>query len=530
MDYRTIVLTGFMGTGKTSTGRALAALLNLEFVDMDETLEAREQSSIGEIFQAYGEAHFRARERDLVEELGKRKNLVIATGGGALLTSENRAAFAQAQVICLDAGVDEIMRRLNGAVDRPLLAGDKRAEIERLLAQRQDAYAQISTHVNTDGKTPVAVAHEIVDMLNADHLMHLPATLQVRTPDSAYPIYLGSGQLDRIGEILTSFASAKSCALVTNPVIGDLYATRVSSTLQAAGMQVSVIEIPEGEQYKTLGTVRELYDRFIEAKLERRSPILALGGGVLGDLTGFAAATYLRGVPFVQIPTTLLAMVDASIGGKVAVDHPAGKNLIGAYKFPHAVISDPAVLDSLPIEEYRAGMAEVCKHSIIGDKGLFEQLLRRKGPARLDAEMLRRAIRVKIEIVERDPFEENIRAHLNLGHTFAHALETLANFRMRHGYAVATGIAIAARLSTRIGWSDAATRDDIISLLQLNELPTRVTREFAPEQILSAMGADKKIRDGKLRLILLRAIGHVEIAENVTRDQILAAIQESIDS
>ena len=295
-------------------------------------------------------------------------------------------------------------------------------------------------------------------------------------------------------------------------------------------MQVTVIEIPDGEQYKTLHTASELYDRFIAAKLERRSPVLALGGGVIGDVTGFAAATYLRGVPFVQIPTTLLAMVDASIGGKVAVDHPAGKNLIGAYKFPHAVIADPEVLDSLPIEEYRVGMAEVCKHGIIGDKSLFEELLSRKGVERLDEEMLRQAIQVKIEIVERDPFEENIRAHLNLGHTFAHALETLANFRMQHGYAVATGIAIAARLSARIGWSDAATRDDIISLLQQNDLPIRATHEFAPEQILSAMGADKKIRDGRLRLILPRAIGHVEIAENVPRDQILAALQESTDS
>ena len=228
MDHRTIALTGFMGTGKTSTGRALAELLNREFVDMDETLEGREHATVADIFQIHGEAHFRAREHQLCVKLGRRENLVIATGGGALLNPDNQAAFAQAQVICLDAGVDEILRRLSGAEDRPLLAGDKRAEIERLLAQRHDAYAQIAIHINTDGKTPEVVAREIVEMFRTALVTNPPTILRVRTPDGSYPIYVGRGQLDRIGEIITPSAFARTCALVTNPVIGGLFAGRVT--------------------------------------------------------------------------------------------------------------------------------------------------------------------------------------------------------------------------------------------------------------------------------------------------------------
>jgi len=505
-----------MGTGKTSTGRALAQLLNRAFVDMDTLIQDREQMTVAAIFARHGEPYFRARESELCQELGAEKNLVIATGGGAFLNPNNRAAFHDAILICLDASPDEILRRLDGATDRPLLQGDQAARLQELMDARREIYATIPAHVQTDGRTPESIAREILKHLG-------PRTLRVKTPEGAYSILLERELLEHIGEYITDFSFAARCALVTNPTIGALYAERVIDSLRAHHFEPVRIEIPDGEQSKTLDTVRVLYDQFISAKLERRSPILALGGGVLGDTVGFAAATYLRGVPLIQIPTTLLAMVDSSIGGKVAVDLPAGKNLVGAFKFPACVIADTSVLDTLPIEEQRAGMAEVIKHGVIGDATLFEELKTRA----LDEELLARALQVKIEIVERDPFEQNIRAHLNLGHTFGHAIESLSNYQLRHGYAVAIGIAIAARLATNIGWCEANTRDEIIHLLEKYELPTRIPREFSPDQILAAVSTDKKIQNKQLRLILPRAIGRVEIAESIPRAEILRALNES---
>ncbi|MDL1897482.1 3-dehydroquinate synthase [Anaerolineae bacterium CFX7] len=571
MNRQNIVLTGFMGTGKTSVGRALAQILDRAFVDMDTWLAEREGMSIAQLFAEKGEAFFRAQESALCRELAAGENLVIATGGGALVNETNRNVFANAHVICLDASVDEILRRLDGNDERPLLQGDKRAQIEKLLNARRDAYAQIPLHLETDGQTPEQIARALLARLG-------PRALSVKTPDGAYPLYLGRDLLEHADDFLKTLPLARTCALVTNPTVRALYAARVTQALERIGFEPVVIEIPDGEQYKNLDTARELYDQFIAAKLERRSAIFALGGGVIGDTVGFAAATYLRGVPFIQIPTTLLAMVDSSIGGKVAVDHPSGKNLIGAFKFPVCVIADLNVLETLPLEEFRAGMAEVIKHGIIGDAELFGELEKwgigetgkqgdkvagrqssreagkqgnretgkqgdkvagRQGSKETGkqgnretgkqeiGELVERALRVKIEIVERDPFEENVRAHLNLGHTFGQAIERLAEYKMRHGYAVAMGVCVAARLAANMNFCDAETRDEIISLFEKFELPTRLPREFSPEQILGAMGTDKKIERGKLRLILPRAIGRVEMVSDLSEQAILTALNES---
>lgn len=522
MDHRNIVLTGFMGTGKTSVGRALARLLDRVFVDMDTWLEEREGMRLAEIFAQKGESYFREHESALCCELAAGENLVIATGGGALVSAENRKTFANAHVVCLDASVDEILRRLDGDDERPLLQGDKRARVEALLQARRAAYAQIALHIPTDRQMPEQIAHAIVTHL-------APREIRVQTPNGAYPIHLGRDLLDQLGDYCKPFALAQSCALVTNPTVRALYGDRAAEALERAGFEPTIVEIPDGEQYKNLDTVRGLYDQFIAAKLERRSAIFALGGGVIGDTAGFAAATFLRGVPFLQIPTTLLAIVDSSIGGKVAVDHPAGKNLIGAFKFPACVIADSSTLDTLPVEEFRAGMAEVIKHGVIGDSALFDEL-RKVGNARelkVGAETLERALRVKVGIVEQDPFEENIRAHLNLGHTFGQALETLAHFQMRHGYAVALGMACAARLAANLNWCHPQTRDEIIALLEKYELPTHLPREFSPAQMIAAMGADKKVKNKRVRFILPYEIGRVGVAENVAEDEVGRAIQES---
>ncbi len=345
--------------------------------------------------------------------------------------------------------------------------------------------------------------------------------IQVGSSDAAYSILIGDFNLDSLQGMERGI-----CAIITNLRVGKLYARRVAAFLRTNGYTPRVLEIPDGEKYKTLDTARTVYDRLIDAQLDRRSTIFALGGGVIGDLAGFCAATFWRGVPFIQIPTTLLAMVDASIGGKVAVNLPRGKNLIGAFKQPRAVIANPNTLATLPDAEWRAGMAEVIKHGIIGDVGLFEWLEIGNWKSEVRS-WIGRAIKVKVEIVTRDPFEQGERLKLNLGHTFAHALEKLSNYRLRHGEAVAIGLICAARLATRLELSDAALPSRIENLLRATGLPTRVPRGISATALYAAMTTDKKRVGARIRFVLPRALGDVVITDVASRADVLAAIKET---
>ncbi|MCK6629026.1 MAG: 3-dehydroquinate synthase [Anaerolineae bacterium] len=363
-------------------------------------------------------------------------------------------------------------------------------------------------------------------------------TITVTHPSGSYPIYLGEGALTQTGPRLAELGYQGCCAVVTNQPVGRHHAEPLLASLRAAGFEPTCLTIPDGEQNKTLATVADLYPQLVEAKLDRRSPIIALGGGVLGDTVGFAAATYLRGVPFAQIPTTLLAMVDASVGGKVGVDLPQGKNLVGAFKQPEMVVIDPAVLSTLPPAELRAGMAEVVKHGVIDSPVLFAELEERSRGAEAQGSrgeinllsllltpysLLPTAITVKVRVVQEDPFEQGRRAVLNLGHTFGHAFERLANFELRHGEGVAMGTVCAARLATRLGLCSAETTQRIVTLLDRLGLPTEPP-PYPPAEVWAAMGADKKRQGNTLRFILPRAIGDVDIFDNVAREDVAAIL------
>ncbi len=517
-----------MGAGKTSVGRIVAAQLRREFIDVDALIETREQKTVREIFETHGEEYFRACERAACVELAARAHLVIATGGGVWGDPRNRAAFADAWVVCLDASVETILARLAGARDRPLLAnGDRRQRIETLLQERRAAYAQIETHIQTDGLSIADAAEEIVALFARATRAQIRPRLRVPTPENDYGIFLGRGGLARVGEIARGLDSnfSRRCAIITNPTVGAIYAARVAASLAQADFDPEIIEIPDGEEFKTLDTARAVYDRLIDARLDRRSPIFALGGGVVGDLAGYVAATFLRGVPFVPIPTTLLAMVDASIGGKSGVNHPRGKNLIGAFKQPRAVIADLDALATLPAAELREGMAEVVKHAIIGDAELFRAL--EAGEWKMEVgDWMERALRVKVAIVARDPFEAGERAQLNLGHTFAHAFETAAHYQMRHGNAVALGLVCAARLAARRGLCDRDLAARVENLVRALGLPTRAPAEFTAGEILAAMQTDKKRVGSRLRFILPRALGDVVGVDDVSESEVKAALAE----
>jgi shikimate kinase/3-dehydroquinate synthase len=289
------------------------------------------------------------------------------------------------------------------------------------------------------------------------------------------------------------------------------------------GIRPVIIEMPDGEAAKTLATAAFLYNRLAEAGLERDDPVLALGGGVVGDVAGFVAATYMRGVPFVQIPTTVLSMVDSSVGGKVAVDHPLGKNLIGAFKQPEVVVANTSVLLSLPAAERTSGLAEVVKHGLIGAPDILDSL-EKDGVTDL-AWLIARAIRVKIDIVQEDPFERGRRAELNLGHTFGHALEVVSAYGLRHGEAVSIGMVAATRLAARLGLCSPDLARHMESILDRLGLPVR-HQGYPADAIWAAMASDKKRKAGRLRFVLPERPGKMVITDGVPRELVLEVLDE----
>jgi 3-dehydroquinate synthase len=342
-------------------------------------------------------------------------------------------------------------------------------------------------------------------------------TLTVGLAERSYPIHIGRGLLAR-AELLLPHLPKKRCAIVTNTTVAPLYLAQVQGLLEANGVSVVPVILPDGEEYKTAETLNLIYDALLTHRCERSTPLIALGGGVIGDMTGYAAATYLRGVPFIQIPTTLLSQVDSSVGGKTGINHPLGKNMIGAFYQPKAVIADTDTLNTLPDEELSAGLAEVIKYGLIRDLPFLEWLeanmdaLVTRDPAALQY-AIARSCQNKAEVVAADERESGERALLNLGHTFGHAIENGSGYGVwLHGAAVAAGTMMAADLSQRLGWIGEADVARTRALFERARLPL-VPPELGVERYLDLMGLDKKVEGGKLRFVLLRAIGHAVVSE-----------------
>ncbi len=347
--------------------------------------------------------------------------------------------------------------------------------------------------------------------------------------ERSYPIWIGERILASIGSALNDVAFPKKVAIVTNPTVGELYCDQIVDSLVASGRQVSVIRVPDGEEYKTIDTLENIYDVLIERKFDRYCGLIALGGGVIGDMAGFAAATFLRGIPFVQIPTTLLSQVDSSVGGKTGVNHPQGKNLIGAFYQPKHVHIDVMALETLPKREYVSGLAEVIKYGIIRDVEFFrwledhrELLADRSTDALAYAVMI--SCQIKANVVENDEKEQGVRVILNLGHTFGHAVETLAGYGViKHGEAVSIGMVMAAQVSARLNLCSAEDVKRIIDLLTYFDLPV-TPPDFSVTDYLSVMQRDKKVKDGVLRLVLNHGIGSAELHQVESLDECLGEL------
>lgn len=356
--------------------------------------------------------------------------------------------------------------------------------------------------------------------------------IPVALGERSYAIHIGTGLLasGRAGEIAARVASGKRVCIVTHPALQNDYAVPLSAALTAQGLTPTIVTIPAGERFKHLNTVARLYREFIAAGLDRKSLVVAVGGGVLGDIVGFAAATYLRGIPFVQVPTTLLSQVDASVGGKTGVDLPEGKNLVGAFHQPSAVIIDTATLRSLPLRELRSGLAEVIKYGIIYDRLFLDsidanlpQILRRDES--LLTEVIGRSCEIKAEVVGQDETEQGLRAILNFGHTIGHALEAVTAYRrFKHGEAIAIGMVAACLLGEEVGVTPIAVTTQVKYALERAHLPTAFPPEIEAEAILKAAQRDKKTEAGRLRFVLAREIGDVFLSPDVPETAVRAAI------
>jgi shikimate kinase/3-dehydroquinate synthase len=521
-----IILVGMMGAGKTTVGKLLAKQLGKTFIDSDEEIQRRTGVTIPHIFDVEGEAGFRARESGVIQELLKQDNIVLATGGGAIISAQNRAMMKQnGLVVYLKSSVHDLWQRTRHDHNRPLLQTENpRAKLQELHDQRDPLYMEAADVVIHTGKQSVQILLERLQH-KLEELEHMTVnensmqTLNVGLAERSYPIHIGSGLLSRI-ELLLPHIPQKRTVIVSNTTVAPLYLEQLTEGLRSGGVEVQSIILPDGEQYKSGESLNTIYDALLSARSERGTPLIALGGGVIGDITGYAAATYLRGVPFIQIPTTLLSQVDSSVGGKTGINHPLGKNMIGAFYQPRVVLADTTTLDTLPDKELRAGIAEVVKYGLIRDLPFLEwleanidKLLARDTAALQYA--IARSCQNKAEVVGIDERESGERALLNLGHTFGHAIENGMGYGVwLHGEGVAAGTVMAADLSQRLGW---LSEQDVVRVRKFFEragLPV-ISPRLGVDKYMQMMGLDKKVAGGKIRFVLLKSLGHAVMTGEV---------------
>jgi len=502
-----------MGAGKSTIGARLAKATGRRFVELDEEVAHAFGCSVPAVFDRWGEAAFRAMEARLLGQALAQGDRVVSLGGGAVLDPGNRRLLLErATWVHLDVSLGEVSRRLSRpeeAAQRPLWDPQRAAE---LLRDRAPAYAEAPHRVAAEGD-PADIANSIRDLLGdaGGRLAQQrtggasPRRIAVAVPGARYDVLLGHRIL---GEVATAVAAVGSgpLALLTDWEVGPLHADAVEAALVAAGREVVRVTLPSGEVRKDVRPVLDALDRLLDAGWQRSAPVVALGGGVLGDMAGLVAALCLRGVPFVQVPTTLLALVDSSVGGKVGVNHRSGKNLIGAFWQPALVAADLAFLDTLADRQLRAGFGEVVKTALLGDPELFAMLeadpdryLRRDPGALMDA--VARCVAVKAAIVAADAREAGVRRCLNLGHTFGHAVEAAAGYgRILHGEAVAIGLVASAELAARAGVGPTDLADRLRSLLTRLGLPTAAP-DLPDSLLLRALSRDKKLQDTQVQWV-----------------------------
>ncbi len=501
-----IILVGFMASGKSRVGEMLAKRLGYELIDTDAIIQKEQSHSIKDIFTKQGEWHFRHLETEVIKSLRTKEHSVIVAGGGAPMFFDNAQILkGLGQLFYLDASLSLILKRLENNESRPL-AGDL-DKIKALYIYRRPVYLGLGMSVDVNHENKAQTCDEIIERFKAGNRLSKFAQTTISDVGHHYRIIHQDDSLTMLADTIAELGlKDHQPIIVTTDRLQQTLAPHIDHIQSALSQNVQVISFGDGEEHKNHCSIDHIQKQMFAKGLTRKSLVLALGGGNVGDVAGFAASTYLRGVPFIQIPTTLLSMVDASIGGKTGIDLPIGKNLVGAFHNPHAVIIDPSLLKTLPKDDFACGMAEVIKHAIIADRDLFYAL---KNDELALPEIIERALRVKAFIVLADPREKNIRAHLNLGHTFGHAIEKVSNYQIKHGAAVAIGLVEACRLAQKLGILEADFQNELALLLEKFGLPTTLPTHLNKHELLEAMRVDKKRDDTGLRFVLPKRIGEV---------------------
>ena len=573
LELKRVVLIGFSGTGKSAVARALAQRLGMEAFDTDARIEAEAGRPIPRIFAEQGEPAFRALEREAVRQAAQEPMAVVATGGGAFMDAESRSLLAdEGIVVALEARPETIAARTAtpGSEPRPLLAGtelgaegdEALSRIRALKAARQPFYALADLTVHTDALDIESVVAEVAAALQrqTQQILRAPGRLEaivagpgvggtaptdfgadaaclVRTAGGDYPVYVGWGLIAELPAKLAAVGSAGRLFVVADEGVEELHAATAMEALRAAGREAQLLSVPPGEASKSLDALARIYAWLAAERAERRDTVIAIGGGVVTDLAGTAAATYLRGLPLVHVPTTLLSMVDAAIGGKVAVDLPAGKNLVGAFHQPQAVVADIATLATLPERERRAGFAEVIKHAWIRDPAMLDELERDAetllalGASEADrcrlVELIGRNVAIKAAVVSADERESDLRMILNYGHTIAHALEAVTGYgRFLHGEALGVGMLGAALIAQRVTGLDSAIVERHRRLALRYRLPLTAPGVDAAA-VQQAIRSDKKVNAGAVRWVLLDAPGRPVLRSDVP-PQLVAQVVDQL--
>lgn len=537
-----LFLTGLAGSGKSTVGRHIASMLNWDFIDTDAVLAAQAGKPVGQVLLDSGEERFRELEGEVLHALASREQIVVATGGGIVIAPANRA-FLQEQglSVYLQTEAETAWQRIQDhlqaegeQVVRPLVAGaDGQQRLRNLLAARSSWYAEASIQVSTDHKAPEVIARQIIARALASGLLQTPEATRIscnlRLSSSFSQATIEWGCFGQLPEALQALGPQKRIFLVTDSSVGELYAEATCALLETAGLQARLFTVPAGEASKSFACFQQIIDWLVEHHAERSEPLVALGGGVVGDLVGFVASAYQRGVPLIQIPTTLLAQVDSAIGGKTGINHSQGKNLIGAYYQPGLIFVDPAVLLTLPARAYREGWAEIVKYGVILDEELFRILEERledleQRSAELLSLVVARCIRIKMDVVQGDERDGGLRNLLNYGHTFGHALEAITEYgTWLHGEAVSIGMEVAGRIAVGHG---LMPQEDLLRQRRLTQaigLPIACPGVDG-EALLAAMQHDKKVQAGRTRWILPTRIGHSQIYTDVSLEEVRAAM------
>lgn len=526
-----IILIGLMGAGKTTIGKKLAQHLSIPFIDSDHEIEKTAGCTISDIFEQYGEAEFRRVEHEVIRRLIKQSSVVIATGGGAFMHAKTRQLLKeQTTTIWLHCNVDTLLERISHHTHRPLLnSGDKREILSNLITTRYPVYAEADYTIPCHDNKIETTLTQILSTLEQAKKMR---TLPVQLSNTQYNVLIGPNLLQQAGTLLTPILSQKKVFIVADETVASFHLHTLTNSLALSQIEYETILIPSGENTKSLKYYEQVINTLLEKNVERQTPIIALGGGVTGDLSGFAAATILRGVPFIQIPTTLLSQVDSSVGGKTGINTPTGKNLLGAFYQPQIVIADTHTLNTLPQRELVAGYAEIVKAGLIDDIKLFEwcekngEKILSKDFHYLD-EAVERACAFKARIIKNDEFEQHSKGRnlLNLGHSLGHTLEAELGYdgRILHGEAVALGCCLIFKLCTNMGICPQEDTDRVLRHFKAVGLPTSIRDLTIPLQVSSLMKHlqhDKKVNNKKVLFILVNGIGKTFTSQDVREEDL----------